>query len=45
MAHTLIEKEVTIDGVASEDEEWLSAKEYNFTTKIGCLDGDTKTAR
>ena len=43
VAHTIKEKEVTIDGVASEDEEWLSAKEYNFTTKIGCLDGDTKT--
>lgn len=43
VAHTRVEKEVTIDGVASEDEEWLDAKEYNFTTKIGYSSGDNKT--
>lgn len=43
VAHTLEEKEVLIDGVASSDEEWANAKEYDFTTKIGYASGDTKT--
>ncbi|MDE6635854.1 MAG: hypothetical protein K2K09_04520 [Lachnospiraceae bacterium] len=44
VAYTLEEeKEITIDGVASEEEEWSKAKEYEFTTKVADAEGDNKT--
>lgn len=44
VAYTLEEEtEITIDGVASEDEGWSNAKEYDFTTKVAPSGGVNKT--